>query len=456
MRRKARLATTVAIATTAALTACSGSGTPGTDEGDGSATINLWHTESTPITVEAMQEIIDEYEAANPGVEIIQETVAWGDLQVKFQAALAAGDLPEITHVEPMFVRTLYGQDLLLPLDEVVESFDGDYLPQLQEMFELEDGHTYGVVHAWGTDTTTYRADMYANAPEAGTPEDVTTWDESIEQWSAVAEANPGVSPLLLAGAAAHNVNEEVYLWLGSNGGTLFDENGHVTIDTPEMIEVLEYWKELKDTGILAPEWSSAAYADTLSGLANGDAATIYSFGRAVYTFQEQAPDLVPGEDIRVYGPRPIGPSGDDWITQLDAEPFVVFKDSPDADATIDFLKFFYEHDNYLSWIGTVPTQLLPVMPSMFEDPEWQALPEVQEWDFWIDVQREALDSGRAYPLMVTSSDEMSLPYLSDLYGSAILVDMVMEVVESGVDPAEAAATAQQRADELLSPQYQD
>lgn len=453
MRRKARLTSVAAVAAVAALTACTGSGPD--SSGDGTVTINLWHTESTPITVEAMQEIIDEYEAAHPGVEIVQETVAWGDLQVKFQAALAAGDLPEITHVEPMFVRTLYGQDLLMPLDEVVEAFDGDYLPQLQEMFELEDGHTYGVVHAWGTDTTAYRNDLYANAG-AGTPEDVTTWDESIEQWEAVAEANPGVYPLLLAGAAAHNVNEDVYLWLAGNGGTLFDDNGRATIDTPEMIEVLEYWKELRERGLLAPEWSSAAYADSLSGLANGDAATIYSFGRAVYTFAEQAPDLVAGEDIRIYGGRPIGPSGEDWITQLDAEPFVVFKDAPDADATIDFLTFFYQHENYLKWIGTVPTQLLPVRPSVFEDPAWQELPEVQEWGFWIDIQRQSLEEDRAYPLMVTSPDELQLPYLSDLYGSAILVDMVMDVVENGVDPAEAAATAQARADELLGPQYQD
>ena len=449
MRRKVQIGAAGAAALAVGLAACSGGG--GSD--DGTVTLNIWHTESTPTTVEAMQQIIDDYEAENPGVEIIQETVAWGDLQVKMQAALSAGDLPELTQVEPMFVRTLYGQDLLQPLDEVVESLDGDYIPQLQEMFELEDGHHYGIVHAWGTDTTTYRADLYANA-DAGTPEDVDTWAESIEQWRAVAEANPGVSPLLLAGAEAHNVNEEVYLWLAGNGGQLFDENGHATIDTPEMIELLEYWQQLRDEDLLSSGWSSASYADTLSGLANGDAATIYSFGRAVYTFEEQAPDLVPGEDIGVYGPRPVGPSGEDWITQLDAEPWVAFRDAPDADASADFLKFFYEHDNYLSWIGTVPSQLLPVMPSMFEDPEWQQLPEVQDWGFWIDTQREALESGHAYPLMVTHPEAMELPYLSDLYGSAILVDMVKEVVESGADPAEAAANAQQRADDLLSSQY--
>ncbi|WP_162606532.1 ABC transporter substrate-binding protein [Jiangella asiatica] len=452
MRAKGRCATLIAAGLSLVLAACAGE----SSAEDGQIEITVWHTESTPTTVEAMNEIIADYEAANPGVTVTQESVAWGDLQVKLQAALAAGDLPEITQVEPMFVRSLYAQDLLQPLDEVVDSLGEDYLPQLREMFALPDGHDYGVVHAWGTDSVVYRADLYANAAGTGTPEDVKTWEDSVEQWSAVSEANDDAHGLMLAGDAAHNVNEEVYQWLGSNGGHLFDENGHVTIDTQEMREVLEYWVELRDSGALSPAWSSQPYADSLSALALGEAATIFSFGRATYTFEDQAPDLVPGEDIKVAPNRPVGPSGDDWITQLDAEPWVVFRDSPDAEASADFLKFFYEQQNYLRWIGSVPTQLLPVRGSTFDDPAYRALPEVGTWSFWIDQQRETLASGRALPLMVTQPSDLELPYLSDLYGSEILVDMVMDVVENDKDIDEALNVAQGRADELLSPLYED
>ncbi|SDT23221.1 ABC transporter substrate-binding protein [Jiangella sp. DSM 45060] len=455
-RTRARTAAAAVAASTLALAlvlaGCGGDSTAA----DGRVEITVWHTESTPTTVAALDEIIADYEAANPGVTVNQESVGWGDLQVKFQAALAAGDLPEITQVEPMFVRTLYSQDLLVPLDDVVDSLGDDYLPQLRDMFALPDGHDYGVVHAWGTDSVVYRADLYANAPGAGTPEDLKTWDDSVEQWKAVSEANDDAYGLMLAGDAAHNVNEEVYLWLGSNGGHLFDENGHVTIDTPQMREVLEYWVELRDSGALSPAWSSQTYADSLSSLALGEAATIFSFGRATYTFEDQAPELVPGEDIKVAPNRPVGPSGDDWITQLDAEPWVVFKDSPDAEAAADFLEFFFERQNYLRWIGSVPTQLLPVRASTFDDADYRALPEVRTWEFWIDQQRQMLESGQAYPLMVTQWSDLELPYVSDLYGSEILVDMVMDVVENGKDIDEAMDDAQARADELLSPLYDD
>lgn len=437
----------LALAVTAA--ACGGDAA----EGEQAANeITVWHTESTPDTLNAFQEIIDDYVEANPGVTITQENVAWADLQVQLQAGLSAGDPPELTHVEPMFVRSLSEQDLLAPVDAVVDTLGDDYLPELREMFAYDDGHDYGVVHAWGTDLITYRTDLYANA-SAPTPEEAETWADWQAQLEQVTAANPGVSALSLAGSASHHVNEEVYMWLGSNGGRLFDEQGRPTIDTPEMIETLEFWRDLRESGIITADWASATYADTLTNLALGQTASVLSFGRATYTFEEQNPEIVEEDLVSVSPTKPVGPSGDDWITQLDAEPWVVFKDAPAADQAIDFLQFFYEPDNYLKWIASVPTQLLPVRASTFDEPSYQQLPEMEHWSFWIDLQRETLAADKARPMMVIDWQDMQLPYLADLYGSAILTDLAKEVVEEGVDPEDAAARAQERADELLSGQ---
>ena len=53
--------------------------------------VSLWHTEPNPRTVAVMYEIIAKYEAMNPGIKIKQEPIAWGSLDTKLQAALAAG-----------------------------------------------------------------------------------------------------------------------------------------------------------------------------------------------------------------------------------------------------------------------------------------------------------------------------------------------------------------------------
>ena len=51
--------------------------------------------------------------------------------------------------------------------------------------------------------------------------------------------------------------------------------------------------------------------------------------------------------------------------------------------------------------------------------------------------------------MLVTEWDDMKKPYLLEVMGSGILVDMVMEAVK-GVPSADAAAKAQRRVEELL------
>ena len=107
-----------------------------------------------------------------------------------------------------------------------------------------------------------------------------------------------------------------------------------------------------------------------------------------------------------------------------------------------------------MKWVGSVPTQLLPVRPSFFDDAEYSALPEMENWRYWIDLQREVFEDGRAYPLMITDAKDLELPYVSELYGSSILMDLVMAVVEQNADIDESLEAAQGRADELLAGRF--
>ena len=52
--------------------------------------VRVWHTETEPQTIAAVQEIINDYEKLHPDVTVKQEGLAWGDLEAKLTAALAA------------------------------------------------------------------------------------------------------------------------------------------------------------------------------------------------------------------------------------------------------------------------------------------------------------------------------------------------------------------------------
>jgi multiple sugar transport system substrate-binding protein len=47
--------------------------------------VTLWHMEQPPHRVERIQELIDEFNAANPDVVVSQEVQSWGDIYQKLR-----------------------------------------------------------------------------------------------------------------------------------------------------------------------------------------------------------------------------------------------------------------------------------------------------------------------------------------------------------------------------------
>jgi multiple sugar transport system substrate-binding protein len=121
--------------------------------------VRVWHTETDPASVKAMAEIVGRFEKAHSDIKIEAEALAWGDLEPKIQAALAAGAPPELSHGQPITCTALQQQSLLLPLDDVVKAIgESNVWDQIKKVCRA-DGKYYGLVHAAGTSLLIYRAD---------------------------------------------------------------------------------------------------------------------------------------------------------------------------------------------------------------------------------------------------------------------------------------------------------
>ena len=115
----------------------------------------------------------------------------------------------------------------------------------------------------------------------------------------------------------------------------------------------------------------------------------------------------------------------------------------------IDFMKFFYEHDNYRRYAQSVPIHLLPIYKTLYEDVAYlQQTPEFENWRFWVDVQQKFISEGNSRS--VIEWDDLKLPYLGEVAGSGILVDMVSDVITERRTPREAAERAQKLAEKLI------
>ena len=414
--------------------------------------VNVWHTEPNARTKAAIDGIIADFEKANPGIKVVHEALAWGDLDKKMQAALAAGAFPEIAHGQTYIERSLSAKGLLRPLNDVIASIgEEDIFPVVRKLdHNTKDKNYYGLAHAVGVDLIIYRKDFMR---EAGLDPNKApaTWREWVDQLKKLTDKSKGRYGLSLAGPGFF-INEDVYMWVGSNGGRLFDEKGRPAFTEKPVIEMLEFWKELADC-CLAPDWLSRGYLDTFADLATGKAAQIVGWGRGTDYFEQYAPDVVAKGDIGVYSSKPVGPSagGKTFVTQFDCEPWMIFKNSKYPEEAAAFLKFFHQADNYLKYIQTVPVHFFPITKSLRTDPRYLATPAFQKWKFWVDAQQEVIEKHDPKPLLITEWKDLDFPFIAELANSTILVDMITDVTRNGRPPADAARRAQQRAEQLIT-----
>src|SRR5437773_2365298 len=244
-------------------------------------------------------------------------------------------------------------------------------------------------------------------------------------------------------------INIAVGELLKTNGGRLFDADGRPTLGERPVIELLDFYKKLNR--VLPPGWTGHGYLDTFANLANGKAAMLYqAYGRGVGYIEKYAPQEIADPDHFAVADKMVGPSGKTPAAQLDCEPWMVFKDAKGGNEAVDFLRFFFRDENYIPYLHSVPIHLLPIKKSTYRNPRYADNATIRKWRSWVDMQGKYFRNDWIKPVLVTDWDDMTKPYLLEVMGSGILVDMVLDSVK-GMPSAEAAARAQKRVEELLA-----
>ena len=91
--------------------------------------------------------------------------------------------------------------------------------------------------------------------------------------------------------------------------------------------------------------------------------------GRGTGYIEKYAPREIADPQHFAVADKVVGPSGKTPAAQLDAEPWMVFKDARAAAEAVEFLKFLHRDDNYVRYLHSVPIHLLPVTKSTRSTP---------------------------------------------------------------------------------------
>jgi multiple sugar transport system substrate-binding protein len=412
--------------------------------------VRVWHTETEPQTIAAFQKIINDFEKLHPDITVKQEGLAWGDLEAKLTASLAAGSPPDAAHGQAITCASFYAKGLLRDQEDIADAVGRDNIWEAVRNECRFDGKYYGIPHSPNVSLLIYRKDIFKQKG-LKPPE---TWDDFIKVAQAMMERDKD-GRVTRYGLSLPGTGLFVNILVGeltkANGGRLFDlKTGRPTFTEKQVLEVLDFYKKLNDT-VLPPGWLGHGYLDTFANLATGKAAMLYQgYGRGAGYIEKYAPKGTGNPEHFGVMQKPRGPSGKETAAQVDAEPWMIFKNAKYPEEAAEFIKFFFKEENYIKYLHTVPVHLLPTLKSVRNSSAYQANEMYKRWNEWVDMDYFYFERDLAKPTLVVDWTDLKLPFLLEILGSNILTDMVTDAVR-GMPSAQAAAKAQARAEELIT-----
>lgn len=409
-------------------------------------TLTIWQTETDPNAQKVLDEVTEQLKKKYPSLNVEVESIPWSDLNAELQTALTKNKLPDITHLQPFMVYSFYAQNKLEPIDDVIEHLGRDNIyPSVRDLQKF-DGNYYGIAYAIGTINYSYRKDI-ADQLNLEPPSNWNDYVEFVSKFKDEGKSRYGVS---LPGGSAFFMQLLLSEFVGSNGGRLFDEQGNPTFTEKEVIETLDYFKKLSENA--PPDWTSDEYKDQYINLINGTTPSApLTFARFTRQIENDAKEeSLKNPDVFVVFEPPVGPSGQKGISTIDCENWSIFSDSNVKEEAKEFLKLFYQKDNYLKYSLTVPVHLTPILRSVAESEEYLNNPDIKKWLPWHDLTVRLINEDRVKTLLVINDSDLKLPFFLELQGKNILSDMILDVTSGNKTPEQAAKDAEIRAIQVI------
>lgn len=401
--------------------------------------LTFWHSYTQPSRIEAIDRIVDAFEAAHPGVTIEVEIVPFASFYQRWTSAWTAGTLPDVSTAVLTQAVLMAEAGVTQPVDDLVESMGGRgvFLPKPIETLTYK-GATIGLPHYSHARLLWYRKDLF-EAAGVKVPE---TWEEL--KAAAVALNQPparyGMSIPLAKGGPAR-----IYLWhliIGA-GGRMLGPNGEVSIDSQPVRDAVEFMLDLYRT--VSPQ-GSITYGtnDNKNAFFTGRSAMIIESPFIIGEAAEQAAWFSPERLAGVPVPTNGGPQP--WMN--DTLVLVLMKDSKNAELAKEFLRFMFEEEQYVPFLHSMPGGQLPTLRAVAEGEAFYEHPLVR--DFASSLQHALEGVANGTPVGMESGTN---PWAGVIDGEDVLAELLQFVATGMKTVDQAIADAQKRIEQIVQGQ---
>jgi alpha-1,4-digalacturonate transport system substrate-binding protein len=256
---------------------------------------------------EVIRDLLDRFEAENPDIRIVIDTIPYADLHTTLQAQVEAGEAPDLARIND--VARFHGQYLdLTPLvadsQYYLDTFPEAVLDSLRA--NEEDNGLYGFPVQFSVTIPYINRTLFEDAGVEIPGEDGSevTWDQWIAAATEVAEATE--TPYAIA------IDRTGHRFWGFSlpyGATYINADGTFTIDTEGFRTAATELLRWHEAGITPPEvWagSAAGYVAAAEYFINEQVVFYYSGTWQIQNFTANIGDKFDWQLV----PNPVGPAG--------------------------------------------------------------------------------------------------------------------------------------------------
>lgn len=326
-----------------------GSGSP---TAAGHTTITFWDDNGGADRTPLWRGIITEFQQQNPTITVNYVGIPASSVQQKYDTAAAGGGLPDVGGVSTAFLADLAGQQALAPLDDRLAS--GDLAGKLSKSaLDLvkgagPDGKLYELPTSENIGMLWYRSDWFHQASLPAP----TTWDAFFQAVRTLTDAGQNRYGYTIRGGSGSiaPVLEEMYAQSGIT--TIFDRQGHATVNDPRNIAALT-----KIVGLYGKQTPTADVNNDYTKMVaqyDGGAVAIMHHNLGSYANQVKAF----GKTGATAVPFPAASNGVHTVVSNPIDGIGVFRTSKNQDAAWRFAQFVGSAEINGKWneqVGQIP-----------------------------------------------------------------------------------------------------
>jgi multiple sugar transport system substrate-binding protein len=339
-------------------------GTGGTDAGSGTITLSFlsYNFGTADLGGQGTQQLIDEFEKANPTIKIKPQGVAVADVLTKLRTSTMGGDGFDVAQVGWSKMAQAYQSLPITPVQKIapaqdwrdtVAGFNQNVLKATKH-----DGMTVAMPYTMSIPTLFYNANLFRDAglDPANPP---STMDEV--RTAALALVQHGAQGVYFDAANASKSDFLTQSLVNSNGGAVVAKDGTVTLDQPPAVAALQTMADLTRSGAqpgVSEADALAAFKAGKLGMLVTSTAVLAALDAAAAGRFEVLTAGFPGFGDRT--PRP---------TYSGAGLIVLSKDNAKQQAAWKFIKYLTSEQAFT----TITTKIgyLPLRPSVVTDPRY-------------------------------------------------------------------------------------